>query len=86
MPEATEEKKINEKRLPISEHLEELRSRIIKSILIVIGLFFINWFFKAKILGIIKKPHSITMKNLGLPESLQVLSYQEGFYAYIKLC
>jgi len=86
MPEATEENKINEKRLPISEHLEELRSRIIKSILIVIGLFFINWFFKAKILGIIKKPHSITMKNLGLPESLQVLSYQEGFYAYIKLC
>ncbi len=86
MPEATEEEKLKEKRLPISEHLEELRSRIIKSILIVIGLFFINWFFKAKILGIVKKPHSITMKNLGLPESLQVLSYQEGFYAYIKLC
>ncbi len=86
MPETTEENKINEKRLPISEHLEELRSRIIKTILIVIGLFFISWFFKAEILGIIKKPHCITMKNLGLPESLQVLSYQEGFYAYIKLC
>ena len=86
MPETTGENKANEKRLPISEHLEELRSRMIKSILIVIGLFFINWFFKAKILGIVKKPHSITMKNLGLPEALQVLSYQEGFYAYIKLC
>ncbi|MHC4307052.1 MAG: twin-arginine translocase subunit TatC [Planctomycetota bacterium] len=86
MSATTEENKKNEKRLPISEHLEELRSRIIKSILIIIGLFFINWFFKAKILGIIKKPHSITMKNLGLPETLQVLSYQEGFYAYIKLC
>jgi Tat protein translocase TatC len=85
MPEATEEK-IHEKRLPISEHLGELRSRIIKSILIVIGFFFINWFFKAKILDIVKKPHSITMKNLGLPQALQVLSYQEGFYAYIKLC
>ena len=86
MPEATEEEKLKEKRLPISEHLEELRSRIIKSILIVIGLFFINWFFKAKILDIVKRPHSITMKNLGLSQSLQVLSYQEGFYAYIKLC
>ena len=42
MPEATEENKVNEKRLPLSDHLEELRSRIIKSILIVIGLFFIN--------------------------------------------
>ncbi len=86
MPEETTEEKINEKRLPISEHLEELRSRIIKSILIVIGLFFISWFFKSKILDIIKVPHSITMKNLGLSQSLQVLSYQEGFYAYIKLC
>lgn len=26
------------------------------------------------------------MENLGLSQSLQVLSYQEGFYAYIKLC
>jgi Twin arginine targeting (Tat) protein translocase TatC len=86
MSEPTEEEKLKEKRLPISEHLEELRSRIIKSILIVIVLFFINWFFKAKILDIIKRPHSITMKNLGLSQSLQVLSYQEGFYAYIKLC
>jgi len=81
-----EETKINEKRVPISEHLEELRSRIIKSIIVVVVLFFISWFFKTKILDIIKKPHNITMKNLGLSQSLQVLSYQEGFYAYIKLC
>jgi len=81
-----EEKEINEKRLPISEHLEELRSRIINSIIVVVVLFFISWFFKLRILDIIKKPHSITMEGLGLSQSLQVLSYQEGFYAYIKLC
>ncbi|MGR3302946.1 MAG: twin-arginine translocase subunit TatC [Candidatus Scalindua sp.] len=81
-----EEKEINEKRLPISEHLEELRSRIINSIIVVVVLFFICWFFKLKILDIIKKPHSITMESLGLSQSLQVLSYQEGFYAYIKMC
>jgi len=81
-----EKKEINEKRLPISEHLEELRSRIINSIIVVVALFFISWFFKLRILDIIKKPHSITMKSLGLSQSLQVLSYQEGFYAYIKLC
>ena len=81
-----EEKEINEKRLPISEHLEELRSRIINSIIVVVVLFFISWFYKLRILDIIKKPHSITMESLGLSQSLQVLSYQEGFYAYIKLC
>jgi Tat protein translocase TatC len=81
-----EEKEISEKRLPISEHLEELRSRVINSIIVVVVLFFVSWFYKLKILDIIKKPHSITMESLGLSQSLQVLSYQEGFYAYIKLC
>jgi Tat protein translocase TatC len=81
-----ENKEVEERRLPISEHLEELRRRIIYSILIVIGFFFISWFFKSKILDIMKRPHDLAMENLGLSQSLQVLSYQEGFYAYIKLC
>lgn len=81
-----ENQEAKEKRLPISEHLEELRSRIIKSIIVVAGFFFISWLFKSKILDIVKKPHNFAMENLGLPQSLQVLSYQEGFYAYIKLC
>ncbi len=81
-----ENQETQEKRVPISEHLEELRSRIIKSIIVVVGFFFISWLFKSKILEIIKKPHNFAMENLGLPQSLQVLSYQEGFYAYIKLC
>ena len=81
-----EDKEVEEHRLPISEHLEELRTRIIFSILVVIGFFFISWFFKSKILDILKKPHDLAMENLGLSQSLQVLSYQEGFYAYIKLC
>ncbi|MFQ5712462.1 MAG: twin-arginine translocase subunit TatC [Candidatus Scalinduaceae bacterium] len=81
-----EDKEVEGQRLPISEHLEELRRRIIYSILIVIGFFFISWFFKSKILDIMKKPHDLAMENLGLSQSLQVLSYQEGFYAYIKLC
>ncbi|MCP5003244.1 MAG: twin-arginine translocase subunit TatC [Planctomycetes bacterium] len=81
-----ENQETKEKRLPVSEHLEELRSRIIKSIIVVAGFFFISWVFKSKILDIVKKPHNFAMENLGLPQSLQVLSYQEGFYAYIKLC
>ncbi|GJQ58841.1 MAG: twin-arginine translocase subunit TatC [Candidatus Scalindua sp. AMX11] len=81
-----ENQETQEKRLPISEHLEELRSRIITAIIVVVGFFFISWIFKSKLLEVIKKPHNFAMENLGLPQSLQVLSYQEGFYAYIKLC
>ena len=72
-----EDKKSEGKRLPLGEHLEELRRRIMYSVLIVIGLFFISWVFKSKILDIMKRPHDLAMENLGLSQSLQVLSYQE---------
>lgn len=81
-----EDKELDGQRLPLGEHLEELRSRIIRSVIIVIGLFFVSWFFRSKILAIMKRPHDLAMEHLGLSQSLQVLSYQEGFYAYVKLC
>ncbi len=33
-----------------------------------------------------KRPHKFAMEKVGLSTELQVLSYQEGFYAYMKLC
>ncbi|MEK7242257.1 MAG: twin-arginine translocase subunit TatC [Planctomycetota bacterium] len=75
-----------EKRLSLGEHLEELRLRIIICIISLIVCFFICWAFKSQILWVAKRPHSLTMESIGLSATLKVLSYQEGFFAYIKLC
>ncbi len=77
---------IKEQRFTIGEHLEELRARIILCVVSLLVCFVVCWIFKADILGIASRPHNLTMENLGLPATLKVLSYQEGFFAYIKLC
>ena len=82
----TQHQESEEKRLSLGEHLEELRLRIIICIIGLIGCFFICWAFKSQILWVAKRPHSLTMESMGLSATLKVLSYQEGFFAYIKLC
>ncbi|MEE9200402.1 MAG: twin-arginine translocase subunit TatC [Candidatus Brocadiales bacterium] len=77
---------IEELRLSLGEHLEELRTRIIVCILFLLVCFIVCWVFKADLLWLAKRPHTLTMEKLGLPTTLKVLSYQEGFFAYIKLC
>jgi Tat protein translocase TatC len=73
-------------RMPLGKHLEELRRRVVYSLIAIILCFVICWFFKIQILELAKKPHKIAMGKAGLSTELQVLSYQEGFYAYMKLC
>ena len=73
-------------RMPLGAHLEELRRRVIYSIIAIVFCFILCWFFKVQILDMAKRPHKFAMETIGLSTELQVLSYQEGFYAYMKLC
>ncbi|MFN3532180.1 MAG: twin-arginine translocase subunit TatC [Candidatus Brocadia sp.] len=73
-------------RMPLGAHLEELRQRVIYSIIAIVFCFILCWFFKVQILDMAKRPHKFAMEKVGLTTELQVLSYQEGFYAYMKLC
>jgi Tat protein translocase TatC len=73
-------------RMSLSAHLEELRRRVMYSIIAIIFCFIFCWFFKVQILDMAKSPHKFAMGKMGLSTELQVLSYQEGFYAYMKLC
>ncbi|MCF6147427.1 MAG: twin-arginine translocase subunit TatC [Candidatus Kuenenia sp.] len=84
--EEEEYRKIEEARMPLGSHLEELRRRVFYSIIAIILCFIMCWVFKLHIMDIMKRPHGIAMRKLGLSTELQVLSYQEGFYAYMKLC
>lgn len=76
----------NQERSTFGEHLDELRTRVIYCVVAIIICFTVCWIFKSSILAIAKRPHIMAMGKFGLSSNLQVLSYQEGFYAYIKLC
>ncbi|MCF6154470.1 MAG: twin-arginine translocase subunit TatC [Candidatus Brocadia sp.] len=73
-------------RMSLGAHLEELRRRVVYSIIAIVLCFILCWFFKVQILDMAKRPHKFAMEKVGLSTELQVLSYQEGFYAYMKLC
>lgn len=73
-------------RMSLGAHLEELRRRVVYSVIAIVVCFLLCWFFKVQILDIAKRPHKFAMEKVALSTELQVLSYQEGFYAYMKLC
>ncbi|HHT9110539.1 MAG TPA: twin-arginine translocase subunit TatC [Candidatus Brocadiaceae bacterium] len=82
----TEESYIENFRMSLGAHLEELRRRVVFSIIAIVLSFILCWFFKTQILDVAKRPHKIAMAKASLSQELQVLSYQEGFYSYMKLC
>ena len=80
----------DEKRLSLSEHLEELRWRLIYSLIFFGVALIICFIFQEEIMKIVCKPHFDAMRSLGhtvFPvEKLVALEYTEKFMAYFKVC
>lgn len=71
--------------MPLGDHLEELRSRLIVALASVAASFIVCWLAKDYLMAAIIRPHAQAMRALGMPVSLRLLRYQEGFYAYVKV-
>jgi sec-independent protein translocase protein TatC len=67
------------------EHLEELRKRIIYSIISVAVGFFVCWGYAERIFGLMQQPIMIALKRNGMPEKLVYLSPTEPFNLYLKI-
>ena len=67
------------------QHLEELRRRIIYSIIAVAGGFFLCWGYAEKIFGLMQRPIMVALKNNGMAEKLVYLSPTEPFNLYLKI-
>lgn len=69
----------------LGEHLEELRSRLIRALLGLLPLLAVALYFADKLLEIMLAPLLRTLRELGQPENLQNTGVMEGFGTYIKL-
>lgn len=67
------------------EHLEELRRRIIYSIIAVAVGFFACWGYAEKIYDIMQRPIMTALQNHGLSEKLVYLDPTEPFNIYLKV-
>jgi sec-independent protein translocase protein TatC len=67
------------------EHLEELRRRIIYSILAVAVGFFACWGYAEKIVGWMQRPIMEALKRNGMPQTLVYLNPTDPFNLYLKI-
>ena len=67
------------------DHLEELRRRLIYSILAVVVGFFVCWGYAEKIFGFMQKPIMEALRRNGMAEKLVYLNPTEPFNLYLKI-
>jgi sec-independent protein translocase protein TatC len=80
-----EEPALQEKRFTLTEHLRELRRRLIYFVGFLAGVVALSFIFEEEIMRIIRAPHENAMKALSLEAHLIALDYSEKFMAYFKL-
>ena len=67
------------------EHLEELRRRIVYSIIAVAVGFFLCWGYAEKIVGWMTKPIMEALQRNGMPQTLVYLNPTDPFNLYLKV-
>ncbi|MFW6081665.1 MAG: twin-arginine translocase subunit TatC [Desulfosalsimonas sp.] len=71
-----------EEKLPLTEHLEELRDRLIRSFIALIAGFAVAYFFKERLFAILTRPLIRVMKQ---GDSLIFTGIPEAFFTYLKV-
>jgi sec-independent protein translocase protein TatC len=71
--------------MSLLEHLEELRRRIVRSAISLIAGFFIAYYFREKIFGIMQKPIVDALRKHHLDTQLVYNNPVDAFNLYIKL-
>jgi sec-independent protein translocase protein TatC len=62
--------------MSLMEHLEELRKRIIRSLMFLGGGFVVGWIFRSRLMNIIKHPLDDLHLSLSYPHVIDPLNYQ----------
>jgi Tat protein translocase TatC len=75
-----------ETRMSVGEHLEELRSRVIRSLIYLVAAFVVCLIFNEKIMIFVLRQPLMVLKDLGYENPhLQALTPTEGFVVWLKL-
>jgi len=80
-----EEEAFNGKQMSFLEHLEELRQRLIRSVLALCAGFIICFYFSDNIYGYLAKPLTDTLHALHMADKLVYTNPTDPFNLYIKL-
>jgi sec-independent protein translocase protein TatC len=71
--------------MSLLEHLEELRRRLIHSVIYLVVGFGVAWGFRERIFGLMQSPITFALKKHGLSTKLIILNPIDGFNMYLKI-
>ncbi len=74
-----------DKKMPLLDHLVELRGRLIKSVLAVLLLFFVCYYFSAEIYNFLARPLAEALSASGGNRRMIFTGLHEAFFTQIKV-
>jgi len=80
-----EDSNTDERAMPLLDHLIELRSRLLHSVIAIMVLFFICYYFAPEIYNFLVAPLADVMEDMGGQRRLIFTALHEAFFTYIKV-
>jgi sec-independent protein translocase protein TatC len=80
-----EDSNTDERAMPLLDHLIELRSRLLHSVIAIMVLFFICYYFAPDIYKFLVAPLADVMEDMGGQRRLIFTALHEAFFTYIKV-
>jgi Tat protein translocase TatC len=69
--------------MSLGDHFEELRSRLVRSLVVLAGAFALGWVFRARLLALLLEPHVRAATARGFETTIKYQSYIEPLYAQL---
>ncbi len=76
---------LDESKMPLLDHLIELRTRLLRSFIAILILFFICYYFAPTIYDFLVRPLADILEDLGGNRRLIFTALHEAFFTYIKV-
>jgi len=73
-------------RMSLGEHLEELRARLIRIVVLFALLLIVAFIFQDQLANAVMWPYDRVMRDLGVPAKLYATEIQSQFFFYMKVC
>ncbi len=76
---------LTEKAMPLLDHLIELRSRLLHSLIAIVVLFFVSYYFAPELYDFLVAPLADVLEEMGGQRRLIFTALHEAFFTYIKV-